>query len=82
MASAPGKYEWLVVIPDHGGVLDKRMEVRPYVLVKNLLLKLKLMRMIGSILRVSREGLIRDFGGWEVCSSALLQFHFQFGMLL
>lgn len=30
MATAPQKYEWMVIIPDHGGVLDKRMEVRPY----------------------------------------------------
>jgi len=29
MASAAGKFEWVVIIPDHGGVLDKRMEVRP-----------------------------------------------------
>ncbi|KAH8592715.1 hypothetical protein B0O99DRAFT_516917 [Bisporella sp. PMI_857] len=29
MASSTGKFEWLVIIPDHGGVLDKRMAVRP-----------------------------------------------------
>jgi len=31
MASTTGKYEWVVIIPDHEGVLDKRMEVRPCV---------------------------------------------------
>lgn len=30
-ASLAGKSEWLVLIPDHEGVLKKRMEVRPYV---------------------------------------------------
>jgi hypothetical protein len=29
MASAAEKYEWVVILPDHGGVLDKRMEIRP-----------------------------------------------------
>jgi hypothetical protein len=32
MASQPaGKSEWLVIVPDHEGVLQKRMEVRQYV---------------------------------------------------
>jgi hypothetical protein len=26
-----GKSEWLIIVPDHEGVLAKRMEVRPYV---------------------------------------------------
>lgn len=30
MASTTAKFEWLVIVPDHGGVLDKRMEIRPY----------------------------------------------------
>ncbi|KAF4626786.1 hypothetical protein G7Y89_g11370 [Cudoniella acicularis] len=28
-AASAGKFEWLVVVPDHEGVLTKRMEVRP-----------------------------------------------------
>jgi hypothetical protein len=34
MSSPPpaGKSEWLVLVPDYEGVLEKRMEVRPYVL--------------------------------------------------
>lgn len=31
MSSPAARSEWLVVIPDHEGVLAKRMEVRPYV---------------------------------------------------
>ena len=31
MASAPSAREWLVIVRDHGGMLEKRMEVRPYV---------------------------------------------------
>lgn len=30
-AAAPRKYEWLVVVPDFPGALQKRLEVRPYV---------------------------------------------------
>jgi len=29
MATTAGKFEFVVIIPDHGGMLDKRMEVRP-----------------------------------------------------
>jgi hypothetical protein len=29
--SAGRKYEWLVVVPDFPGALEKRLEVRPYV---------------------------------------------------
>lgn len=25
------KQEWLIIVPDHAGVLEKRMEVRPYI---------------------------------------------------
>jgi hypothetical protein len=28
-STAPSKFEWLVILPDHAGVLEKRMEVRP-----------------------------------------------------
>ncbi|KAM0138412.1 hypothetical protein ACHAO1_003443 [Botrytis cinerea] len=28
-ASSPTKHEWLVVLPDHPGVLEKRLEARP-----------------------------------------------------
>jgi hypothetical protein len=30
MSTPAGKSEWLVIIPDHEGVLKKRMEIRPY----------------------------------------------------
>jgi hypothetical protein len=41
MSGAPtGKSEWLVLIPDHEGVLKKRMEVRPYVLLEPPCLRL------------------------------------------
>lgn len=30
-AAAPRKFEWLVVVPDFPGALQKRLEVRPYV---------------------------------------------------
>ncbi|KAI9746989.1 MAG: hypothetical protein M4579_007545 [Chaenotheca gracillima] len=32
MASAAGKHEWIVVMPDNAGVLETRMEVRPLVI--------------------------------------------------
>lgn len=31
MATAPGKFEWLVILPDQPGKLEKRLEVRPFV---------------------------------------------------
>ena len=30
IAMAP-KQEWMIIVPDHAGALEKRMEVRPYV---------------------------------------------------
>src|SRR5580700_6569948 len=30
-AAATAKTDWLIIVPDHTGVLDKRMEVRPYI---------------------------------------------------
>jgi hypothetical protein len=29
MSAAPQKIDWLVIIPDHEGVLENRMKVRP-----------------------------------------------------
>lgn len=31
-AAAPRKFEFLVIVPDKPGTLEKRLEVRPYVL--------------------------------------------------
>lgn len=31
MATAAPKFEWLIMVPDHPNVLDKRLEARQYV---------------------------------------------------
>ncbi|KAI9745764.1 MAG: hypothetical protein M4579_007639, partial [Chaenotheca gracillima] len=41
MASAAGKHEWIVVMPDNEGVLETRMEVRPLVIALRAFLNLK-----------------------------------------
>lgn len=30
-AAVPKKFEWLVILPDHEGAIEKRLAVRPYV---------------------------------------------------
>jgi len=27
--TAPTKYEWIIIVPDHEGAVERRMEVRP-----------------------------------------------------
>lgn len=46
-SSTAGKFEYIVIIPDHGGVLDKRMAVRPYVFLYPILGRLFWNEMIG-----------------------------------
>ena len=69
MASTTGKYEWVVIIPDHEGVLDKRMEVRPYVIDSHTYTEAML---IGS--RKHFEGLKSgvDSGFWRMGGKFLL----------
>ncbi|KAK5140662.1 hypothetical protein LTR04_002895 [Oleoguttula sp. CCFEE 6159] len=34
--SSPAKHEWICILPDHEGALERRMEVRPYVAIPSV----------------------------------------------
>ena len=47
-ASPKPKHEWIVILPDHENVLDKRMAVRPYDKSNLTLLSVGSLRKVGS----------------------------------